>query len=174
MSLAKQLDRFHVHCLRKVLQISWEDRVTNQEVLRRAELPGIEAMLMLAQLRWSGHVMRLDDDRLPKQLFCSELVLGKRHQGGQTKRYKDTLKANLRTCGIPVTSWTDLAAKRSSWRASVHEGVQKFEEGRLDLLDRKRQARKERRPSPADTVACPKCGRVCASAFGLQSHLRRH
>ena len=61
----KQLDQFHLRCLRKILGIQWEDRVTNQEVLRRSSLSGIEALVMTAQLRWSGHVMRLEDDCLP-------------------------------------------------------------------------------------------------------------
>ena len=53
----------------------WEERLTNQDVLRRANLTGIEAMIIVAQLRWSGHVMRMHDNRIPKQIFCSELVM---------------------------------------------------------------------------------------------------
>ena len=170
----KQLDQFHLRCLRKILGIQWEDRVTNQEVLRRSSLSGIEALVMAAQLRWSGHVMRLEEDRLPKQIFCSELVHGKRQPGGQKKRYKDALKCNLKVCNIPPSSWTELASNRTSWRASVYSGVKDFEERRLDHLDSKRQARKDRKHSAAKTVACSICGRVCASEFGLRSHLRRH
>ena len=170
----KQLDQFHLRCLRKILGIQWEDRVTNQEVLRRANLSGIEAMVMTAQLRWSGHVMRLEDDRLPKQIFCSELVRGKRHPGGQKKRYKDTLKCNLKACNIPPSSWTELASKRISWRASVRSGVMDFEKRRLSHLDNKRHARKDRKNNAVKSVTCSICGRACASEFGLRSHLRRH
>ena len=46
--------------MRKILRVSWKDHVPNQEILRRAKLPGIEAMLNLAQLRWSGHVSRMN------------------------------------------------------------------------------------------------------------------
>ena len=77
----KKLDQFHLRCLRKVRRVSWKDHVPNQEILRRAELTGIEAMLNLAQLRWSGHVTRMDDSKLPKQLFHAELSTGKRHKG---------------------------------------------------------------------------------------------
>ena len=41
--------------------VSWEDRVSNTEVLCRANMPGIEALIMRAQLRWVGHVVRMDD-----------------------------------------------------------------------------------------------------------------
>ena len=63
-----------MHVLRKILGITWMDKVSNQDVLRRANLPGVEALITKAQLRWSGHVMRMEDSRLPKQVFCSELT----------------------------------------------------------------------------------------------------
>ena len=146
----------------------------NQDVLKRSRLSGIEALVMTAQIRWSGHVMRLEDDRLPKQIFCSELALGKRQPGGQKKRYKDALKCNLKACNIPPASWTEMTSERTSWRAAVHKGVKDFEERRLGHLDNKRQARKNRKHNAALTVTCSVCGRVCASEFGLGSHLRRH
>ena len=46
----KKLDQFHLRCLRRILDIRWEDRVTNQEVLCHAALPGIEALIMQSQL----------------------------------------------------------------------------------------------------------------------------
>ena len=84
-------------CLRRLLGISWEDRVTNQEVLRHSSMPDDEVLIMKAQLRWTGQVMRMEDSRLPKQIFSSELARGTRRHGGQIKRCKDSLCA-------PVTS----------------------------------------------------------------------
>ena len=84
-----------------------------------AELTGIEAMLNLAQLRWSGHVSRMDDSRLPKQLFHAELSTGKRHKGGQRKQYKDVLKSTLKAYNIPVDEWQALAQDWPAWRAAI-------------------------------------------------------
>ena len=156
------------------MSISWEDRIPNTEVLRRANMPGIEALIMKAQLRWVGHVVRMDDTRLPKMVFFSELASGTRNAGGPLKRFKDCLKASLGACNIPLIGWETLATDRSAWRVAVYKGVLAFEEKRLQDLDQKRQARKEKRPDPTSTVTCPVCGRTCASAFGLRSHLRRH
>ena len=69
--------------------ISWEDRVTNQEVLRRSRMPGVEVLIMKAQLRWTGHVMRMRTavfQNRPSALNWLEAIAGR---GGQTKRYKD-------------------------------------------------------------------------------------
>ena len=57
----RKLEQFHLRCLRAVLRVSWKDKVTNQEILRRAGLTGIDAMLNLAQLHWTGHVMHMDN-----------------------------------------------------------------------------------------------------------------
>ena len=170
----KKLDQFHLRCLRKILCVSWKDHVPNQEILRRAELTGIEAMLNQAQFRWSGHVTRMDNSRLPKQLFHAELTTGKRHKGGQRKRYKDVLKSTLKACNIPVDEWQALAQDRPSWRAATRKGTKQFERRRLQSLDVKRAARKNRVPHPSTAVLCQLCGKICASTFGLQAHMRKH
>ena len=89
--LSRTSQEAHLRCLRKILGITWMDKVSNQDVLSRANLPGVEALITKAQLRWSGHVMCMEDSRLPKKVFCSELAIGKRKQGGQRKRNKDCL-----------------------------------------------------------------------------------
>ena len=170
----KKLDQFHLRCLRKILCVSWKDHVPNQEILRRAELTGIEAMLNQAQLRWSGHVTRMDNSRLPKQLFHAELTTGKRHKGGQRKRYKDVLKSTLKACNIPVDEWQALAQDRPTWRAAARKSTKQFERRRLQSLDDKRAARKNRVPHPNTAVLCHLCGKICASTFGLQAHMRKH
>ena len=170
----KTLDQFHLRCLRKIMGISWEDRVPNTEVLHRANMPGVEALIIKAQLRWVGHVVRMDDTRLPKMIFFSELASGTRNTGRPLKRFKDCLKASLGACGLSTPNWETLAVDRCAWRLGVHRGVQAFEKKRLQDLDRKRQARKERKPDPTVAVACPQCGRICASSFGLRSHRRIH
>ena len=132
-------------------------------------------MIIRAQLRWTGHVMRQDDTRLPKQIFCGELTHGTRCQGGPRRRYKDTLKDALKLCKIPTNGWEAQTANRSVWRQLTIRGTNNFEADRLASLDRKRQARKDRAAGPiVAAVACPTCGRRCASKFGLQSHMRRH
>ena len=56
-------------------------------------------MILKAQLRWTGHVTRMDSDRIPKQLLYGELSKGKRKQGRPLKRFKDCIKANIAHTG---------------------------------------------------------------------------
>ena len=41
--------------------IHWQDYVTNDEALKRAELPSIETMLLHQHLYWVGYVSRMND-----------------------------------------------------------------------------------------------------------------
>ena len=120
------------------------------------------------------YVMRMEDSRLPKQVFCSELAIGKCKQGGQRKRYKDCLKRSLRACNIPIPGWESLAKDRVAWRQETQNGITTFEVKRLQDLDAKRSIREERAHNLSSGIACPVCGRTCANEFGLRSHLRRH
>ena len=42
----KRLNGFHLGCLRRLLQIKWQDRVTNTNVLQRADMPSIPTLLI--------------------------------------------------------------------------------------------------------------------------------
>ena len=94
----------------------------------------ITSRVMRNQLRWAGHLVRLDDTRLPKQLFYSELRSGSRPQHKPKKRFKDSLKDSLRQFHIPVDEWESLAVDRDSWRKRIFDGAGKFEKARTDRL----------------------------------------
>ena len=67
------------------------------------------------RLRWTGHVIRIPDEQLPKKCFYGELQEGKCSKGGQKKRYKDTLKASLKEFDSPMGLWEQTAQERSKW-----------------------------------------------------------
>nr|VZI29209.1 unnamed protein product [Spirometra erinaceieuropaei] len=87
-----RLNHFHLSCLRRILRLNWQDRIPDTEVLERTGILSIYTMLRQMQLRWSGHLVCMDDERLPKRLFYGDVVTGSRRQGGQIRRYKDALK----------------------------------------------------------------------------------
>ncbi|BHF58922.1 hypothetical protein SprV_0100187700 [Sparganum proliferum] len=79
---ARKLDNFHLSCLRQILKLRWQDRIPDTDVLGWARILSIYAMLRQLQLRWSGHLMRTDDVRLPKRLFYGDVAMG----SGRRKR----------------------------------------------------------------------------------------
>ena len=126
-SHAKKLNHFHLSCLRKILKIRWQGKIPDTEVLKKAKMQSVHTPLKLAQLRWTGHVTRMPDERLPKKVLYGELQEGKRSQGGQKKRYKDTLKASLKDFNIPTDCWEQAAQDRTKWRCLINKGASQFE-----------------------------------------------
>ena len=94
--MPKILNPFRTSCLRKLLKIKWQDRIPDTEVLKKARMQSVHTLLKVAQLRWTGHVTRMPDERLLKKILYGELQVRKRPHGGQKKRYKDALKASLK------------------------------------------------------------------------------
>ena len=89
----------HQRCLRSILGIKWQNHVSNEEVPKRASLPNLESILLQVQLRWAGHVTRMEDVGMPKAVFFSELREGKLYRGAPRNRYKDQLKRQLAQAG---------------------------------------------------------------------------
>ena len=139
---AKRLNHSYTSCLRKLLKIKWQDRIQDTEVLKRVGMQSIHTLLKLAQLRWTGHVTRMPDERLPKKILYGELQVGKRSHGGQKKRYKDTLKASLKDFNIPTGSWEQIAQDRTKWRGLIKRGAGEYEAKRISEAEQKRAQRK--------------------------------
>ena len=57
------------------------DKVANKEILERTGLPSMEDFLIRKNLRWTGHVMRMSPDRLPKQILYTQLSSDHRKRG---------------------------------------------------------------------------------------------
>ena len=150
---AKKLNHFHLSCLRKLLKIRWQDKIQDTEVLKKAKMQSVHTLLKLAQLRWTGHVTRMPDERLPKKVLYAELQEGKRSQGGQKKRYKNTLKASLKDFNIPIESLEQAAQDRTKWRYLINKGASQFEEKRICEAERKRKERKARAKEPSSVSA---------------------
>ena len=111
-----RLNMFHLRCLRRIRGISWQDHIPNTEVLGRAGSLSMYALLTKRCLCWLGHVTRMHDGSVPKDILYGELATGSRPTGRPTLRYKDVLKRDLKGGGIVPAGFEALAADRSGWR----------------------------------------------------------
>nr|VZI29245.1 unnamed protein product [Spirometra erinaceieuropaei] len=173
----RRQNHFHLSCLRRILRLNWQDRIPDIEVLERTGILSIYSMLRQMQLRWSGHLVRMDDERLPKRLFYGDVATGSRRQGGQIRRYKDTLKSSLKRLHINPTNWEELARDRPTWRRTVKTGAAIYEANRIAAAKVKREARKSQLRSIRNAAAqplptCPRCQRTFRARIGLVRHLR--
>ena len=123
----KRLDLFDLRCLRRILSIFWQDRITNSAVLERAGIPSIYTLLRQRRLWWICHVRPMDEGRIPKELLYGELAQGKRPVRRSKLRFKDVAKRSLHAIGLPIYSWETLASDRSAWRTSCTEALREGE-----------------------------------------------
>ena len=116
---ADRLQAYVMRHLRSIMGISWRDKIRNEEVLKRAGLPPLKSILIQMNLRWLGHVERMDHERLPRQLLYSQLQEGKRNQGRPRLRFKDTIKRNMKKLDIDRSTWQKMASSRDGWRRLI-------------------------------------------------------
>ena len=181
-SQERKLQVFHLRCLRRILGLSWKDKTTNNEVLSKASIPSMYTLLRERRLRWLGHVHRMEDGRIPKDLLYGELSSGQRAKGRPHLRFKDVCKRDMKSTNINHDTWEDVhvATNRTAWKQRVSRGLKTGEEMILKAADDKRAKRKASQCDPTQTThsedlvfTCQGCKRICKSRIGLFSHSRR-
>ena len=115
----KKLHAFMMRQLRTILNLTWKDKVTNTEILKRAGLPSMADILIEKGLWWLGHVHRMGHERLPRQLLYSQLCEGKRNHGRPRLRFKDVAKRNMKWREVDAERWQGIAKNRAVWRSSI-------------------------------------------------------
>ena len=161
--------------LRKLLKIKWQDRIPDTEVLNRAGMQSVHSLLKLVQLRWTGHVTRMPEERLPKKIPYGKLKMGKRSHGGQKKRYKTPSKPPSRISTYQQ-SWEQIAQDRAKWRGLIRRGASEYEAKRISESEQKRNTRAKASPTElsCSDLCCSICNRQFRARIGLIIHLRTH
>ena len=116
-----RFNTFHLRSIRRILGISWLDKVTNADVPSSAGLPSMYTLLRQCRLRWLGNVRRMDDSRIPKYILYGELALGSRTTGHPHLRYKNVCVRDMKAVDIDTMSWEGLATDRTKWRSALKQ-----------------------------------------------------
>ena len=139
----RRLNIFHTCSLRKLLGITWMSRTPNTVVLARCGLPTVFTMLRQRRLRWLGHVRRMEDGRIPKDLLYGRLIAGERNLGRPQLRYRDTCKRDMKELGMDINNWEELATDRSKWRSNLHAALKLGEQRITTASDDRRSVAKK-------------------------------
>ena len=73
-----------------------------------------QSMIDKAKLRWTGHVVRMENHRIPKALLYGRLDRGAPKRGNHNT-YLNSVKSTLRECGINGTRLEELASTQANW-----------------------------------------------------------
>ena len=124
------------------MRIKWDDFVSNEEVLRRSKPVDVEVILAQNRLRWLGHIAGMDKCLNCQKLFYGELVLGSRPIGRPRLRYKDNIKALLKTGDI-LQPWNESVLDRLNWRRNVSFVCEKLNARRVEVYEKRRERRND-------------------------------
>ena len=100
----RRLNTFHLRIIRGILGISWQNKVTNVDVLSRAGLPTMYNLSRQRRLRWLEHVRRKEDGRIPKYILYDELAMGRRTTGRPHLRCRDVCVRDMKAVDIDTVS----------------------------------------------------------------------
>ena len=161
-----------MRCLKRILSITWQDRIPYSDILDRARIRSMYSLLSQRRLRWLGHVRRMEDGRLPKNILYGQLTSGARPVGRPSLRFKDACNRDMKACDISPKDWEAVAEDRTTWRQATHRGIERADEKRHQHAAGKRMRRKQNAALPpmSSCFVCSGCGKDCHSRIGLQSH----
>ena len=118
LQFQRRIQAMEMRCCRKILHISYEDHVTNEEVRAKIQqaIGPHEDLLTIVQrrkLQWYGHVS--PSSGLAKTILQGT-VKGGRRQGRQWKRYKDNIS---QWTGLEFAKSQRAVENRGKWRKLV-------------------------------------------------------
>ena len=171
----KRLNSFHLRCLRRILHIHWQDRITNSESVERASITSIFAVLSKRRITWLGHLRRMDPGRIPKDLLFGELAEGSRPVGRPRPRYEDTCKHDMKLSDMDVDKRESYADDRAKWRTTVGDVTSAEERRRAEQENKRRNGnRGEHRPRRRQLTTVGAVTGDCHSRIGLRRNSRKY
>lgn len=100
-------------------------RRTNQELQDLYSEPNIVGVIKGQRMRWLGHVQRMPEYRMPKQILRSSLS-GRRRRGRPKTRWRKEVEGDLERMGIG--RWRERAENKKEWKKLITEAM-----GRIGL-----------------------------------------
>ena len=116
---------------------------------------------------WLGHVHRMEDGCIPKDLLYCELATEARCRGHPQLCYKDVCKHDMKACNIDTDSWEAFADDRTLWKQQVSKGLKGGEAAFQEKNDKRwarrtaRHQQDHQKPHQAFVFTCQGCSRDC-------------
>ena len=106
-------DTFLHKCLRRLLEIYWPLKVSNEEVRRRSRTCTISELIRKWRCRWIGHVLRMNNQQNPR-IALTWAPEGKRTRGRSKVTWRRTVEGEMQKMGFSHPERSCYRCKRQS------------------------------------------------------------
>jgi hypothetical protein len=111
----KRLQAVEMDCLRRSARVSRLEHISNQEIRTRMNAEkSIIDRIKNKGLKWFGHVLRMEEERWPKQLYHWKPP-GKRKRGRPRKSWREEMMPAMQSRGLSIEDAQD----RRLWRTDT-------------------------------------------------------
>ena len=120
------LEVFQNTCLRRSIGVTRLDRVSNVRLRSKCcDQPSISQLIFQARLRWLGHLGRLPDTRLCKQILFAGTVPGQpRPRGKPRRRWNELVSDDVKELNLTGRArWHEVCMQREQWRSVIAGAV---------------------------------------------------
>ena len=115
-----RLQAMEMKYLRRTLGKTKRDKIRNTTIREKTKTDSLEAKIERNQLRWFGHVCRMNENRIPKQIFeCGQE--DKLPRGRPKKMWIDVITENVERRGCKLNEAKKRSRDRPKWRTFIRE-----------------------------------------------------
>lgn len=104
---------------REKTQEGWMRR-TNEELNNLYNDTNITGVIRAQRLRWAGHVERMAEARVPKQLMIGTIG-GKRRKGRPRVRWRTEIENDIKF--LKIARWKEKARDRKLWKRTINQAM---------------------------------------------------
>ena len=148
--LADKLDRAQRKMIRRVVGVTWRDKITNEALYTSCNLEAASVLVVKARWKLLGHVLRMDE-AVPARQAMAFYFDEKSHKGRSgnvctlpsvlSEDFKTAFNKSMKTKS-EYEAMVELAQNKTRWDEVIQRVKEKFCESRAEKTEKKRESRK--------------------------------
>ena len=117
-----KLETTEMDAIRRAMRISRRDKIRNEDIRQQMGIEGtIVNDIEQKQLIWYGHVQRMHNERIPKQVIHC-IPPGKRKRGRPKKTWMEGIRRSMSEKNLTEDQWEN----RTGWKLGIGQRRRTF------------------------------------------------